>query len=210
MQSKHGLELLETRLEAIEQATTVQKPSYILTIVHERNVAKYAKKIALELGLNQERGEIELAARFHDIGKITWPEELYTREMSKEEKLLYKETHNIKGFNIVKSVSLEIGITDGKLRTILDGIKFHHERYDGDVKCKYKAYPGERDDGKIPLCARIITVVDHFDAMISNRPYRKKDYTKEEALEDLVLKKEIEYDPEIVDVFVSIVQKEMS
>ena len=202
----NGLECLEEKLAEIEQTTMRIKPLYSLTIKHEENTANYARKIIAALGL-EEAEAIVLGARFHDIGKTTWRQQLYIKNFNENEKKKYKDTHNLKGLGIIKKVASELEVEEQdaeQLKVVFDVVKYHHERYDGDTKCKYYAYPGERDDGGIPLAAKITTVADHFDAMTNKRPYRSRAFTKDEALAALILKKETEYDPQIVDVFVSL------
>ena len=79
-------------------------------------------------------------------------------------------------------------------------ILYHHERYDG------KGYPDEKKAGEIALGARIIAVADSFDAMFTDRPYRKA-LTKEEAIAELKKGSGSQFDPKIVDVFLRIVDK---
>ena len=82
-----------------------------------------------------------------------------------------------------------------------DIVLSHHERYDGS------GYPNQRQGGEIPLQARIISIADAFDAMMSNRHYRKK-LTLEKALCELREGKNTQFDGSLVDVFISIIESD--
>ncbi len=84
-----------------------------------------------------------------------------------------------------------------QMSDILDGIKYHHERYDG------RGYPEKLKDGEIPLNARIIGVADAFDAMTTDRPYRKGLPIKE-ARKRLIEGKWTQFDGDIVDLFIKL------
>ncbi|MBQ1832167.1 MAG: HD domain-containing protein, partial [Treponema sp.] len=97
----------------------------------------------------------------HDIGKIGIPDEILNKpgKLTEEEYEIVK-THPYRGFEILKKVKTQ--------KDLVEGAKFHHERFDG------KGYPARLAGEKIPIVARIISVADAFDAMSSTRPYRKK------------------------------------
>ena len=128
---------------------------------HSRRVAEYAYAIAKELGLPpKETDDIHSIGLLHDIGKIGIPDAVLNKpgKLTNEEYQLMK-SHTVVGARILK----DIGLIDG-----LDvGAKYHHERYDG------KGYPEGISGESIPLLARIIAVADAYDAMSSNRIYRR-------------------------------------
>ena len=128
---------------------------------HSRRVAEYAYAIAKELGLPpKETEDIHSIGLLHDIGKIGIPDAVLNKpgKLTNEEYQLMK-SHTVVGARILK----DIGLIDG-----LDvGAKYHHERYDG------KGYPEGISGESIPLLARIIAVADAYDAMSSNRIYRR-------------------------------------
>ena len=128
---------------------------------HSRRVAEYAYAIAKELGLPpKETDDIHSIGLLHDIGKIGIPDAVLNKpgKLTNEEYQLMK-SHTVVGARILK----DIGLIDG-----LDiGAKYHHERYDG------KGYPEGISGENIPLLARIIAVADAYDAMSSNRIYRR-------------------------------------
>jgi len=152
---------------------------------HSDRVKKYALAIAREMNLSDEN--IEIIKRFgvlHDIGKIGIPIKI----LSKPGKLTKKEWMTIKGHP-------RIGIT------IIESIDFmklakpiilsHHERYDG------KGYPMRLRNKKIPLLARIFSIADAYDAMLSDRSYRKA-FNKEYALAELARHAGTQFDPRFV------------
>lgn len=112
-----------------------------------------------------------VAAILHDIGKIGVPEAVLNKEgtLSDEEMILMKK-HPLFGAEILKIIS--------ELSQCLDGIKYHHERYDG------KGYPFGLKGDDIPMIAAIITVADAFDAMTTDRPYRRA-LTRDEAIREI-------------------------
>ncbi len=163
---------------------------------HSVMVAKYAVAIAEAMKLPPERVEIiRQAANLHDIGKIgvhdfilLKPGKL-TDEEWKEIKL-----HSVKGAEILEPLVVF-------LNGVIDMVKQHHERYDG------KGYPGQYRDGEIDIGARIMAVADAFDAMLSERPYRKA-YSKKKAVEELRENSGTQFDPKIVEAFLEVLSKE--
>jgi HD-GYP domain-containing protein (c-di-GMP phosphodiesterase class II) len=128
---------------------------------HSQRVMEYSVACAEELDLpNEEIKEIKLSGLLHDIGKIGIDEKILRKqERLTEDEFSVIKTHPDMGADIVSHIK--------QLITVLPGIRHHHERYDG------KGYPAGLAGQKIPLSARIIAVCDTFDAMTSDRPYRK-------------------------------------
>lgn len=139
---------------------------------------------------------IRFCGLLHDIGKIGISDSLLNKPspLREEEYELIKE-HPIIGEQIVKEIKfLELGVPL---------IRHHHERYDG------KGYPDGLEGEKIPLLARILTVADAFDAMVSTRPYRRA-LTFGEAKKELEQKAGTQFDPRIVKIFCKILDKGFS
>ncbi|MCX8096419.1 MAG: HD domain-containing protein [Spirochaetes bacterium] len=157
---------------------------------HSYRVQIYSVKLAKALGLPAKKvKQVELSAILHDIGKIGIPDSILRKPggLTDEEYETIKK-HPVIGYNILKSID---GLDD-----VLDGIKYHHERYDG------KGYPEGLEKDEIPLVARIIAIADTLDAITSDRPYRKGlDF--EYALEQIRNAKGSQLDPELVDVFLN-------
>jgi len=115
--------------------------------------------------------DLQVASLLHDIGKIGIPEYILNKEgpLTEDERVMIKE-HPLKGVAILKSIK--------ELEGPLLGVKYHHERYDG------MGYPEGLKGDQIPMIASIISVADSFDAMVTDRPYRRK-LSKGDALEEI-------------------------
>jgi len=168
----------------------------VYTKGHCERVQSIALKIADELGLSEdEKNVLKVACLLHDIGKIGVKEEI----LNKKEPLTAHEYEEIKqhpliGYNILKDLDFM-----GRIQKI---ILQHHERIDG------KGYPyGLRGD-EIDLLARIISVADAYDAMTSDRPYRRA-FAKEEAMEELQRCAGSQFDKNIVEKLLNLAQKGM-
>ncbi len=164
------------------------------TYGHVERVVMYSRMIADKLKLSKREKEILIyGAYMHDIGKININKEVLMKKMrlTDEEWELLKQ-HPANGVEIIKSVD--------SLKDIIPLIISHHERYDGN------GYPNKLKGKEIPYLARILTVVDSFDAMTSNRPYNTRK-TYKEAAEELEKCSGTQFDPEISAAFVEIVRK---
>ncbi len=160
---------------------------------HSDRVADYSEKIAQKLGMSDKECEnIYWIAKLHDIGKCYVPDNILNKpsKLTDEEFKQIKE-HTIKGSEMVKDFSSIPGITEGAL--------YHHERYDG------KGYPTGKKGEEIPYIARIICVADSYDAMNSDRVYRKK-LSKDKIIDELNKGKGSQFDPNIVDAFVELLK----
>jgi len=186
--AKMYAELKEIFFEtSLALADAIEKRDYY-TAGHTRRVMKYSLLIADELGLDKEQKYwLSLSAILHDIGKIGVPDSVLnkTAPLNDAEKEIMKK-HPVLGYEIVKKVK--------GLRKALDGILYHHEKEDGT------GYPNGLKDGDIPLFAKIIAVCDTFDAMTTDRPYRKA-LSKKEALKEIEDNAGKQFDKRIVEVF---------
>lgn len=162
---------------------------------HVENTVRFATEIAKELELPKE--EIELvreAAILHDLGKIGISEKI----LLKKSKLTKQEFEEIKkhpqiGADIIRPIQF--------LRDLIPYILYHHERWDG------KGYPSGIRGEEIPVGARIIALADVYQALTSDRPYRKA-FSKREALKIIKEGSGTQFDPHIVDIFLKILGKE--
>ncbi|UOE96747.1 HD-GYP domain-containing protein [Fervidobacterium islandicum] len=162
---------------------------------HSKNVATLASLIAEKMGLSDEMiRKTYWAALVHDIGKIVIPSTI----LNKEGKLTIEEFEIIKKHPVYGHDFLS---TSSDLRELAKYVYHHHERWDG------KGYPSGLSGEDIPLISRIITVVDAWDAMRSDRPYRKG-LPKEVAMKELVEHSGIQFDPSIVKVFLSLIEEQ--
>jgi putative nucleotidyltransferase with HDIG domain len=159
------------------------------TAGHTERVTGYAVAVGRLLGFSPAQIErLRICSLLHDIGKIATPDEI----LNKDEQLSEEEWEKIRQHPVIGAEILSElrGFID-----VVDCIRYHHERYDG------KGLHGLKGDD-IPLKARILAVCDAFDAMTSDRPYRRR-LSAEEAIAEI--EKEIgrQFDPEIANVFSS-------
>ena len=154
---------------------------------HSERVADLAARIARRLGSDDSLIELtRLAASLHDLGKLAIPEEILRKpsELNESERLVLQRHPQI-GYRMLESLGVE---------PIAEWVLHHHERWDGD------GYPDRLRGDEIPLGARIIFVADAYDAMTSERVYRKP-LSPREALEELERCAGSQFDPAIVDAF---------
>lgn len=163
---------------------------------HSQRVAYYSKEIARRMGKSEsEQNTVYIAGLLHDLGKIRIPEAVINKDtsLSEDEEEIIK-IHPITGYHILRGL-----YTD---KSINEGAKYHHERYDG------KGYPSRLSGDEIPEIARIIGVADSYDAMASNRSYRM-------ALPQEVVRAEIEkgkntqFDPDIADIMLQMIDEDV-
>jgi HD-GYP domain-containing protein (c-di-GMP phosphodiesterase class II) len=164
---------------------------------HTERVVQYSMDISSNMKnmlKNEEWDEfnrrLKIAALLHDIGKIGIPENILNKPdyLTPEERKII-ETHPLIGENILNHID---GFDD-----VLIGVKHHHERYDG------AGYPGALKGKNIPLIAAIIALADSFDAMTTDRPYRKA-LTVEQAVNEVKKNRGKQFAPKIVDAFLRI------
>lgn len=161
---------------------------------HGERVAVYAQRLARRLGLEEDEVErIRVAGLLHDIGKIGFSDQIFSSEdtRSNEDMLLEIRSHPQWGYDIIKHMEF--------LGPSLEYVYGHHERLDG------QGYPRGLKADQIPVGARILAVVDCFDAMTTDRPYQRGK-TPQEALAILGTLAGDALDPEIVDAFMDEVE----
>ena len=161
---------------------------------HSYHVAMYSRELAKRLGLDKERQEqIYYKALLHDIGKIGVPDSILNKpgRLEPEERRII-ERHVSTGANILKDFKA--------LEGIADGAKYHHERFDG------KGYESHIAGYDIPLEARIIAVADTYDAMSSDRCYRKA-LSAEIIRSELVKISGAQLDPEIAALMIAMMDE---
>lgn len=161
---------------------------------HSDRVATVSLEIGKTLPLSQSRLQLlEYAAYLHDMGKISIdPAILRKPEALTEEEWRIIKAHPVEGAEILRNVKF--------LKPILPWIEHHHEKANGT------GYPSCLSLKEIPLEARIITLADAFDAMISNRPYRPP-LSIEEALKEIENNSGTQFDPLVVEAFKHLIKK---
>lgn len=164
------------------------------TYGHVERVVIYSRLLADKLQISEEdKKTLIYGAYMHDIGKINVLEEILNKRMPlTNEEWEALKLHPVNGVEIIKSVE--------SLKDIAPLILHHHERYDG------KGYPEKLKGEGIPYLARVLTVVDSFDAMTSNRPYSKRK-TYDEAIEELRKCSGTQFDPVITSAFIEVIEK---
>jgi putative nucleotidyltransferase with HDIG domain len=162
---------------------------------HSERVSLLAVRLARKLDfLDTEIEYIEYAAILHDIGKIGIEDRILGKEggLTDEEYEKVKK-HPVIGAKIIESIEF--------LKKCSDTVLYHHERYDG------KGYPDGLKGEAIPKFARLLAIVDSYDAMNSDRPYRKK-LSAQEILDELENEAGKQFDPNMVKVFISLIREE--
>lgn len=160
---------------------------------HILRVTEYSVEIGKQLGLSEkDMVTLEAAALLHDLGKIGVDEELLLKpgKLSRNEKAEI-ENHALRGYYIL------LGFEE--LERSLEGVRNHHEHYNGS------GYPGGVVGKNISLFGRIIAIADAYDAMTSDRPYRKAK-TKKAAIKELKKFSGKQFDPEIVKAFIKVLK----
>ena len=184
----------ETYLGTVKALAVAVDEKDPYTKVHSENVARYAVAIAREMGFNPHQVEVvERAARLHDLGKIGVRDYILVKpdELTPEEWDEIKE-HSIKSAKILEPLVF--------LNGVIKAVRHHHERFDGG------GYPNGKAGGEIPIEARILAVADAFDAMTSDRPYRRA-MSRDEAIGELKRESGKQFDPAVVKIFLRLVEK---
>jgi len=186
-------ELQQTYLSTIRVLVSTIEAKDPYTSGHTDRVANYSTALAKRMGMDRNKIEtIQFGAALHDIGKLG----VYENILNKSSALTEKEwvmvrSHPEIGANILKDMNF--------LKDASDLVRHHHERLDGS------GYPDGLKGDEISPGSRIIAIADSFDAMTSNRPYRKP-LSYSEAIEQLRMQDD-KFDPEIVDIFSEIIGK---
>ena len=199
--SRHAFQLYidmkENYLNTVEALVQALEAKDTYTSGHSARVGKLAVIMAEEIKMSEDRIEsLKYAAVLHDVGKIGVSETI----LNKEGKLLDSEweairSHPVIGQTIIKSIKF--------LFDIGEVVRHHHERYDG------KGYPDGIKGIEIPLESRIIAVADTYDAITSDRSYRKGS-THDEAITELKRVSGSQLDPELVEIFCKVVTTELT
>ncbi len=166
------------------------KDSY--TKGHSERVTTYAVEMGKMLGLDsQTLDALQIAGLLHDLGKIGVPDSILNKQgsLTKDEKEAIRKHPSVGGDILSRAPQLEI---------VVPSVLYHHERWDG------AGYPNGLSGESIPVTARILAIADAFDAMITDRPYRKA-MTIESALIELRASAGKQFDPELVEKFIEMI-----
>lgn len=184
------IENQSTRSSIITSLSKALEERDFETEEHTQRMKKYALLFGEVLKLpDSKMDELSLLSTLHDIGKIGIPDHIVLKpgKLNEEEWLIMKKHPEI-GYRIALS-SADLAIT-------ANSILHHHERWDGN------GYPYGLANTKIPITSRIISIVDSFDAMVSDRPYRKA-LSREIVLDELYKNSGSQFDPELTDTFMN-------
>lgn len=183
-----GTSVRSQTINAILQTLTSK---YDTERIHSERVSELCKQIGRALGIkNDDLKELELAGMYHDIGKISIPDEI----LNKPGKLTEEE------FDIIKThpeISYQILRAADEYSDLAIHALYHHERWDG------KGYPSGKKGKDIPLFSRIICVADSYEAMTATRPYKDK-MSHEDAIKEIIRCSGTQFDPEIAKMFIKI------
>lgn len=181
-------QLRETFTGTIEALTAALDSRDPYTHGHTRRVAKYSVNTALWMELSSHAVfDLRLSALLHDIGKVGIPDNVLKKQGAlTAEEFKIMATHTLEGYKILRPVKLS--------PDILGGVLHHHEKWDGT------GYPKQLKGEAIPLFGRIIGVADTYDAMTSDRPYRKA-LEPDVAVKEIVAQKGRQFDPVVADAF---------
>ncbi|WP_329604938.1 two-component system response regulator [Undibacterium rivi] len=187
---KATAEILERERETVFRLSKAAESRDPETGAHILRMANYSKIIADQLGLSSQDQRLILeAAPMHDVGKVGIPDNILLKpgKLTPEEFSVMKQ-HTLLGYEILAGSSSNLLTTGAEIALA------HHEKFDGS------GYPNGLAGEKIPLFARIVAVADVFDALTSERPY-KKAWNKENALAYLRDGSGLHFDPVCVDAF---------
>jgi HD-GYP domain-containing protein (c-di-GMP phosphodiesterase class II) len=161
---------------------------------HSERVARLTVAVAREMQLPEERMlDIERGALLHDLGKIGVPDSV----LRKPESLNKEEWKSMQQHPLLAALMVsKVGFLEGAMPILL----YHHERFDGS------GYPFGLEGERIPLEARIFAVVDAYDAMTSDRPYRQAT-SPQEAMEEIRANAGIQFDPPVVEAFAAVLDR---
>ena len=184
--------LFEGVLHTLTSLITAINKRDLYTEDHCKRVTRSSLALGEMLKLDSyEKDVLRVVGPVHDVGKIGIPDSILLKpgKLTPEEYEIIK-AHSVYGEEIINR--FEILSYEAKI------IRHHHERFDGE------GYPDRVARNEIPRGAKIIAVCDAYDAMVTDRPY-KKAYGKEEAIHEIIRCKGTQFDPEIADCFVELV-----
>lgn len=184
--------LFEGVLHTLTSLITAINKRDLYTEDHCKRVTRSSLALGEMLKLDSyEKDVLRVVGPVHDVGKIGIPDSILLKpgKLTPEEYEIIK-AHSVYGEEIINR--FEILSYEAKI------IRHHHERFDGE------GYPDRVARNEIPRGAKIIAVCDAYDAMVTDRPY-KKAYGKEEAINEIIRCKGTQFDPEIADCFVELV-----
>ena len=192
--NKDAKHLKEMTLQSIHTIVKTIDAKDDYTKGHSQRVSYYSYVLARALGSDEEEANnVRVVALLHDIGKIGVPDAILNKRGSlTDEEFEIMKTHSEVGANILKDITYLPGLEIGAL--------YHHERYDGT------GYPKGLKGDEIPYVAKVICIADAYDAMSSNRVYRKR-LPEDKILEEFEKCKGLQFDPKMTDTFINLIKE---
>lgn len=181
-------------LQAIRALANAIEARDKCTAGHTDRVSKLAESVARQMGWSDSQiNDLMMGCTLHDIGKIGVPDSILNKatKFTEQERRLMR-SHPEVGLGIINSIDL--------FKPAVPYIIAHHERYDG------KGYPRGLTGEEIPIEGRLLAVVDTFDAIMSNRPYRQGAGLRR-AVTELIANRGMQFDPKIVDTFLEVTKR---
>ena len=193
---KRTQELRETQLDIIHRLAQAAEFRDVTTGDHIIRMGLYCAALGKEAGLNDKECELlRHASPLHDVGKIGIPDSI----LLKPGKLTVEEFESMK-MHTNMGEQLLSGSNSPVMKLARKIVANHHERFDGT------GYPKHIKNSKIPMAARICTICDVFDALTSERPY-KKAWSIDKAINEMLKEKGTHFDPDLFDKFIKILPK---
>ncbi|HVL81737.1 MAG TPA: HD-GYP domain-containing protein [Actinomycetota bacterium] len=161
------------------------------TRAHLARTTRWASAVSREIGLPNLR-ELRLGFLLHDIGKWQVPREVIQKAGPlDDDEWKIMRMHPVAGVQMISDVKI--------LEPAFDVIRYHHERWDGT------GYPYGKAGDEIPVAARVFAIADVFDALTSDRPYRTRSFTLDEAVDIVRAGSGTHFDPRLVETFLDVV-----
>jgi len=163
--------------------------------LHAKRVACYASELAIFLGHEDKSKKLFIAGLLHDLGflslNINHSENNFN--LTKESSIKELQRHPLESERLSSTLSSD--------QELLKAIRHHHEKYNGE------GYPDQLEGENIPICARILTVVDSFDSLLVGKLYGEKRITPADAIAQMSNENNTDLDPTIVEAFIKLLEK---
>ena len=202
-------EIIFTQKISIEAIANMVESYDDDTGTHVKRIEQYTELMVSKLPMSEENplehvASIPFASILHDIGKLMIPKDILTKpaRLTDEETVIIK-THALLGGEVLKKANISFKDSfdkDSYLKTASDIAMYHHEKWDGS------GYPEGLHGENIPKSARIVAISDVYDALRSKRVY-KDGFSHEKAVEIMMHEREKSFDPDLIDIFLSVNQE---
>jgi putative two-component system response regulator len=191
-----GREVVNSRIEMLERLAVTADLKEESSGEHGYRVGKLASLMAEELGWSRDAAmSMEFAARLHDLGKLGVPDRiLLSAESLKQAERHFISTHTVIGAELLAKSNIP------QLRMAEDIARYHHEWWDGT------GYPTKLAGKRIPIHARIVALADVFDALTHGRPYAEP-WPIDRAIEEIHSRRSTQFDPEMTDLFLALIER---